>query len=76
MKNFPIAREISECDVARNIDFRIDAVNKTSYLAIFCRNASSTCTKVADLSILNDMVKKGRKSVQKWQSYEKFSDHL
>jgi hypothetical protein len=46
-----------KCDVARNIDFRIDAVNKASYLEIFCCNALSTCTKVADLSILNDMVK-------------------
>jgi hypothetical protein len=64
------------CDVARNIDFRINAVNKASYLEIFCSNALSTCTKVADLSILNDMVKKCRKSVQKWRSYERFSDHL
>jgi hypothetical protein len=65
-----------KCDVARNIDIRIDAVNKASYLEILYCNALSTCTKVADLSILNDMVKKCRKSVEKSRSYEKFSDHL
>jgi hypothetical protein len=41
-----------KCDVACNIDFRISAVNKASYLEIFCCNALSTFTKVADLSIL------------------------
>jgi hypothetical protein len=51
-------------------------VNKASYLEIFCCNALSTCSKVADLSILNDMVKKCRKSFQNWRSYDKFSDHL
>jgi hypothetical protein len=65
-----------KCDVARNIDFRINAVNKASYLAIFCGNALSSCRKVADLSILNDKVKKCRKSTQNWRSYDKFSDHL
>jgi hypothetical protein len=55
-----------KCDnVARNIDFRISAVNKASYLEIFCCNALSTCPKVADLSILNNMVKKCRKSIFK-----------
>jgi hypothetical protein len=62
--------------VARNIDFRISAVNKASYLEIFCCNALSTCTKVADLSILNNMVKKCRKSIQNWRSYYTFSGHL
>jgi hypothetical protein len=37
-----------KCDnVARNIDFRISAVNKASYLKVCC-NTLSTCTKVAD----------------------------
>jgi hypothetical protein len=39
-----------------------NAVNKASYLEIFCCNALSTCTKVADLLFLNNMVKKFRKS--------------
>jgi hypothetical protein len=34
-----------------------NAVNKASYLEIFCCNALSTCTKVADLLVLNYMVK-------------------
>jgi hypothetical protein len=38
------------------------AVNKTSYLEIFCCNALSTCTKVVDLLFLNYVVKKLRKS--------------
>jgi hypothetical protein len=42
-----------------------NAVNKASYLQIFCCNALSTCTKVADLSILNDMVKKMSKIYSK-----------
>jgi Na+-transporting NADH:ubiquinone oxidoreductase subunit NqrE len=39
-----------------------NAVNKASYLEIFCCNALSTCTKVADLLFLNYVVKKFRKS--------------
>jgi hypothetical protein len=66
-----------KCDnVARNINFRISAVNKAAYLEIFCCNALLTCTKVADLSIVNNMVKKCRKSIQNWRSYEKISSHL
>jgi hypothetical protein len=65
-----------KCDVARNTDFCINAVNKASYLEIFCCNALSTCKNVADLSILNDMVTKCRKSIQNWWSYDKFSDHV
>jgi 2-hydroxy-3-keto-5-methylthiopentenyl-1-phosphate phosphatase len=53
-----------------------NAVNKASYLAIFCGNALSSCTKVADLLILNDMVEKCRKSTKNWRSYDKFCDHL
>jgi hypothetical protein len=49
-----------------------NAVNKASYLEIFCCNALSTCTKVADLLILNYMVKKFQKSTRNWQSYEEF----
>jgi hypothetical protein len=41
-----------------------NAVNKASYLEIFCCNALSTSTKVADFPILNDMEKKCRKSTQ------------
>jgi hypothetical protein len=41
-----------------------NAVNKTSYLEIFCCNALPTCTKVADLLVLNYMVKKFRKSAR------------
>ena len=38
-----------------------NAVNKASYLEIFCcNNALSTCTKVADLLVPNYMVKKFR----------------
>jgi hypothetical protein len=39
-----------------------NAVNKASYLEILCSNALLTCTKVADLLFLNNMVKKFRKS--------------
>jgi hypothetical protein len=53
-----------------------NAVNKASYLEIFCCNALSTCIKVADLSTLNNMVKKCRKSIQNWRSYDTFSGHL
>jgi hypothetical protein len=49
-----------------------NAVNKASYLEIFCCNALSTCTKVADLLVLNYMVRKFRKSARNWQSYEEF----
>jgi hypothetical protein len=35
-----------------------NAVNNASYLEIFCYNALSTCTKVADILFLNNMVKK------------------
>jgi hypothetical protein len=45
-------------NVARNIDFRISAVNKASYLEIFCCNAFPTCSDVADIFILNNRVKK------------------
>jgi hypothetical protein len=41
-----------------------NAVNKASYLEIFCCNALSTCTKVANLLMLNYMVKKFRKSTR------------
>jgi hypothetical protein len=51
-------------------------INKASYIEIFSCNALSTHTKVADLSILNDMVKKCQKSTKNWLSYDKFSDHL
>jgi hypothetical protein len=34
-----------------------NAVNKASYLEIFCCNALSTCTKVVDLLFLNYVVK-------------------
>ena len=37
-----------------------NAVNKASYLEIFCRNALSTCTKVVDLLFLNYVTKKFR----------------
>jgi hypothetical protein len=51
-----------------------NAVNKASYLEIFCCNALSTCTKVADLLVLNYMVKKFRKLTRNRQSYEEFSN--
>jgi hypothetical protein len=54
----------------------LNAVNKASYLEIFCCNALSTYTEVADLSILNNMVKKCRKSIQNCRSYDTFSSHL
>jgi hypothetical protein len=42
-----------------------NAVNKTSYLEIFCCNALSTCTKVANLLFLNYVVKKISKIASK-----------
>jgi hypothetical protein len=53
-----------------------NAVNKASYLEILCCNALLTCTKVADLLFLNNVVKKFRKSIQNWRSYDTFSGHL
>jgi hypothetical protein len=41
-----------------------NTVNKASYLEIFCSNALSTCTKVADHLVLNYMVKEFRKSTR------------
>jgi hypothetical protein len=35
-----------------------NAVNKASYIEIFCCNALLTCTQVVDLLVLNYMVKK------------------
>ena len=49
-----------------------NAVNKASYLEIFCCYALSTCTKVADHLVLNYMVKEFRKSTRNWPSYEEF----
>jgi hypothetical protein len=43
-----------------NILYWSHAVNKASYLEIFCYNALSTCTKVAGLLFLNYTVKKFR----------------
>jgi hypothetical protein len=45
-----------------------NAVNKASYLEIFCCNALSTCTEVADVLVLNYMVK----NFENRQSYEEF----
>jgi hypothetical protein len=41
-----------------------NAVNKASYLEIFCCNVLLTCTKVADLLFLNNMVKKFRNRLE------------
>jgi hypothetical protein len=41
-----------------------NTVNKASYLEIFCCNVLSTGTKVADLLVLNYIVKEFRKSTQ------------
>jgi hypothetical protein len=41
-----------------------NAVNKASYLEIFCCNALQICTKVADILVLNYKVKKFRKSAR------------
>jgi hypothetical protein len=49
-----------------------NAVNKASYLEIVCCNALSICTKVAELLVLNYMMKKFLKSTRNWQSYEEF----
>jgi hypothetical protein len=39
-----------------------NAVNKASYLEIFCYNALSNCAKVVDLLFLNYVVENFRKS--------------
>jgi hypothetical protein len=49
-----------------------NAVNKASYLKIFCCYALSTCTKIADHLVLNYMVKELRKSTRNRPSYEEF----
>jgi hypothetical protein len=41
-----------------------NAINKASYIEIFCCNALSTYTKVAGLLILNYMVQKFQRSTQ------------